>query len=87
MNLPYTMTPEMVADLPEQFKPDILYPYHFGNTDPQELVELLKDEEEDRGEDQGSTVVHQQFITGSTSLKRSVDKCLNVRFQYPIYLS
>jgi L-ascorbate metabolism protein UlaG (beta-lactamase superfamily) len=44
MNLPYTMTPEMVADAARAFQPEILYPYHFGETDPQELVELLKDE-------------------------------------------
>jgi L-ascorbate metabolism protein UlaG (beta-lactamase superfamily) len=44
MNLPYTMTPEMVADAAITLQPEILYPYHFGETDPQELVELLKDE-------------------------------------------
>jgi len=44
MNLPYTMTPEMVADAALAFQPEILYPYHFGQTDPQELVVLLKDE-------------------------------------------
>ena len=32
MNLPYTMTPEMVADAARAFKPKILYPYHFGKT-------------------------------------------------------
>ena len=42
MNLPYTMTPEMVADAAKAFKPKILYPYHYGNTDPAKLVELLK---------------------------------------------
>lgn len=44
MNLPYTMTPEMVADAALAFQPGILYPYHYGETDPQELVKLLKDE-------------------------------------------
>jgi L-ascorbate metabolism protein UlaG (beta-lactamase superfamily) len=44
MNLPYTMTPEMVADVALAFQPGILYPYHYGQTDPQELVKLLKDE-------------------------------------------
>jgi L-ascorbate metabolism protein UlaG (beta-lactamase superfamily) len=44
MNLPYTMTPEMVADAARAFRPRILYPYHYGNTDPQELVRLLQDE-------------------------------------------
>jgi gluconolactonase len=43
MNLPYTMTPEMVADAAKAFKPKILYPYHYGQTDPNKLVELLKD--------------------------------------------
>ena len=46
MNLPYTMTPEMVADAARAFKPRILYPYHYGNTDPQRLLELLEDEKE-----------------------------------------
>jgi L-ascorbate metabolism protein UlaG (beta-lactamase superfamily) len=42
MNIPYTMTPEMVADAARAFKPRILYPYHYGDTDPQKLVNLLK---------------------------------------------
>ncbi|MGM0601089.1 MAG: MBL fold metallo-hydrolase [Candidatus Rifleibacteriota bacterium] len=45
MNLPYTMTPEMVADLAKAMKPGVLYPYHFGQTDTDELVKLLKDHE------------------------------------------
>lgn len=44
MNLPYTMTPEMVADAAKAFKPKILYPYHYGNTDTAKLVDLLKNE-------------------------------------------
>jgi L-ascorbate metabolism protein UlaG (beta-lactamase superfamily) len=44
MNLPYTMTPEMVADVAKAFQPKILYPYHFGNTDTSKLVNLLSDE-------------------------------------------
>jgi len=44
MNLPFTMTPEMVADAARAFRPKILYPYHFGETDVQKLVTLLKDE-------------------------------------------
>lgn len=43
MNLPYTMTPEMVADGARAFKPGILYPYHYGNTDPAHISKLLKD--------------------------------------------
>ena len=42
MNLPYTMTPEMVAEAAKIFKPKMLYPYHFGDTDPSKLVDLLK---------------------------------------------
>jgi len=43
MNLPYTMTPEMVADASKAFKPKILYPYHYGETDTSKVLELLKD--------------------------------------------
>ena len=42
MNLPYTMTPEMVAEGAKAFKPKILYPYHFGETDTSKVVSLLK---------------------------------------------
>lgn len=42
MNLPYTMTPAMVADAAKAFKPAILYPYHYGETNPEDLVRLLK---------------------------------------------
>jgi len=44
MNLPYTMTPEMVADAARAFRPKVLYPYHYGETDTKQLVELLKEE-------------------------------------------
>ena len=44
MNLPYTMTPEMVADAARAIQPKFLYPYHYGSTDPEELVKLLKDQ-------------------------------------------
>jgi len=43
MNLPYTMTPAMVADAARAFRPKILYPYHFGDTDTAQLVNLLTD--------------------------------------------
>lgn len=43
MNLPYTMTPEMVADAAKAFKPTVLYPYHYGDTDTAQLVKLMKD--------------------------------------------
>ncbi len=44
MNLPYTMTPEMVVEAAKLFHPKILYPYHFGKTDTNELVELIKNQ-------------------------------------------
>lgn len=44
MNLPYTMTPEMVANAAGMIKPRILYPYHFGSTDTSRLLELLEGE-------------------------------------------
>jgi len=43
MNLPYTMTPEMVADAAKSFKPKILYPYHYGDTDVSKIVDLMKE--------------------------------------------
>jgi L-ascorbate metabolism protein UlaG (beta-lactamase superfamily) len=46
MNLPYTMTPEMVADAAIAFRPKILYPYHFGDTDISKLLKLLQDQKE-----------------------------------------
>ncbi|GAO30920.1 MBL fold metallo-hydrolase [Geofilum rubicundum] len=43
MNLPYTMTPEMTAKAAKLFNPAILYPYHYGDTDTNILVKLMKD--------------------------------------------
>jgi len=43
MNLPYTMTPEMVSDAALAFRPKILYPYHYGDTKTEQLTQLLKD--------------------------------------------
>ena len=43
MNLPYTMTPDMVADAAKAFRPGILYPYHYGETDTSRLKSLMKD--------------------------------------------
>ena len=42
MNLPYTMTPKMTAEAARWFNPGILYPYHYGDTDPALVVDLLK---------------------------------------------
>ena len=33
MNLPYTMTPEQAAEAINTFKPAIVYPYHYGDSD------------------------------------------------------
>lgn len=46
MNLPYTMTPEMVAQAVKVFRPKILYPYHYGDTDTSKIVDLLKGEQD-----------------------------------------
>jgi L-ascorbate metabolism protein UlaG (beta-lactamase superfamily) len=46
MNLPYTMTPEMVADAAKAFRPKVLYPYHFGQTDTSKLAKLLAGEKD-----------------------------------------
>ena len=45
MNLPYTMSAEMVADAARAFRPKVLYPYHYGSTDVNRIVELLKGEQ------------------------------------------
>jgi L-ascorbate metabolism protein UlaG (beta-lactamase superfamily) len=44
VNLPYTMTPEMFAEAAKMLNPKILYPYHYGNTDTNVLLELLKNQ-------------------------------------------
>ncbi len=46
MNVPYTMTPEMVADAAKAFKPKVLYPYHYGDTDASRLSALLRESPE-----------------------------------------
>ena len=46
MNLPFTMTPEMVADAARAFRPKIVYPYHTGDTDTSQLVKLLQNEKD-----------------------------------------
>jgi L-ascorbate metabolism protein UlaG (beta-lactamase superfamily) len=43
MNLPFTMTPEQVADVAKTMMPKVLYPYHFGDTNAGKVAELLKD--------------------------------------------
>jgi L-ascorbate metabolism protein UlaG (beta-lactamase superfamily) len=44
MNLPYTMTPGMTAAAAKMIQPKILYPYHYGSTDPSLLTTLLQDQ-------------------------------------------
>jgi L-ascorbate metabolism protein UlaG (beta-lactamase superfamily) len=41
MNLPYTMTPEQAADAVREFKPKIVYPYHYGKSDVAEFARLV----------------------------------------------
>jgi L-ascorbate metabolism protein UlaG (beta-lactamase superfamily) len=43
MNLPYTMTPEQAADAAIRINPDILYIYHFSDSDTAYLRSLLDD--------------------------------------------
>ncbi len=33
MNLPYTMTPDQALEAINTFKPAIVYPYHYGDSD------------------------------------------------------
>lgn len=46
MNLPYTMTPEMLADAVKAFRPKVIYPYHYGSTNTSKLIDLLKEEKD-----------------------------------------
>ncbi len=41
-NLPYTMTPEQCARAARVIKPTVLFPYHYGQTDIQQVVRLLE---------------------------------------------
>ena len=43
MNLPYTMTGEQAASAVKQFKPLVVYPYHYGNggTEPQKFADAM----------------------------------------------
>ncbi len=46
VNQPYTMTVLQAARAARMFKPRILYPYHYGDTQIEALKEALKDESE-----------------------------------------
>ena len=41
-NLPFTMTPEQCAHAATMVKPAVLFPYHYGQTDIQQVVKLLQ---------------------------------------------
>lgn len=43
MNLPYTMTPEQAANAADMIKPNILYIYHFGDSDTAYFRSLVDD--------------------------------------------
>jgi L-ascorbate metabolism protein UlaG (beta-lactamase superfamily) len=49
MNLPYTMTPEQAANAVREFKPKVVYPYHYRGSDLQKFKELV-------GENSGTEV-------------------------------
>lgn len=40
-NLPFTMTPKQLAEAAQTLKPKVLFPYHYGNTDMQKVLDLL----------------------------------------------
>ena len=42
MNLPFTMPPSEAADCARAFKPKIVYPYHYFESDPKEFETALK---------------------------------------------
>ena len=44
VNQPYTMTPAQAVTAAKAFRPDILYPYHYGETKVHEIVKGLKGE-------------------------------------------
>jgi L-ascorbate metabolism protein UlaG (beta-lactamase superfamily) len=48
MNLPYTMDVEHAADAVKAFKPAIVYPYHYGESDVQKFKTLVGDASEVR---------------------------------------
>lgn len=41
-NLPFTMTPEQVTEVAKVIRPKVLFPYHYGKTDIQQVVRLLE---------------------------------------------
>ena len=43
-NQPYTMTPDQLVKAAKVIKPRILFPYHYGDTNVEQTVDLLKNE-------------------------------------------
>lgn len=41
-NLPFTMTPEQLSNAAKTIQPKVLFPYHYGKTDIQQVVKLLE---------------------------------------------
>jgi L-ascorbate metabolism protein UlaG (beta-lactamase superfamily) len=41
MNLPYTMTPEEAAEAVKAFKPKVVYPYHYRESDTRAFASAL----------------------------------------------
>ena len=41
-NLPFTMSPEQLAEAAKTIRPKVLFPYHYGKTDIQQVVKLLE---------------------------------------------
>ena len=43
MNVPYTMSPSEAAECARAFKPRIVYPYHYFESDPKVFESAVKD--------------------------------------------
>jgi L-ascorbate metabolism protein UlaG (beta-lactamase superfamily) len=43
MNLPYTMTVDQAADAVKEFKPTVVYPYHYGDSDVNAFQTMVGD--------------------------------------------
>ena len=56
MNLPYTMSREMAALAAKAFRPKMLYPYHYGETDPSRAGPPAGRREGHRGADSADEV-------------------------------
>jgi len=44
MNLPYTQTPQEAAECVKEFRPAVVYPYHYRGQDPKVFGDALRDE-------------------------------------------